>query len=253
MHVGSAEEVNILSASSIHKKNFVVLHCIRRRKMQCPATLLVIAAISTLLPTFSATNLLRKLSLNDRGPYALINQTVVGDSPGIGEMGATSQNSALSVRLDTSIQGSQQTYSQDRLLQSATPLNGYLIVATYSDNTCTTEIVADATLLNFCMKDTTNGGTEYMTLTATESYSFKTFYFDKECTQVISVRKPKTYLIGCTESSLTYVSESSIPPSTVLMASERYTVRCVTQPVLSFPSLTILQLCSLALYITETV
>ena len=230
-------DYDISATSPIHKKNFVVLHNIRRRKMQYPAALLVIAAISTLLPTFSATNLLRELSLNDRGPFALINQTAVGDSPVIGEMGATSQNSALSMRLDTSIQGSQLTHSQDRLLQqSTTPLNGYLIVATYSDNTCTTEIVADATLLNFCMKDTTNGGTEYMILTATESYSFKTFYFDKECTQVISVRKPKTYLIGCTGSSLTYVSESSIPPSTVLMASQRYTVRCVTQPVLSFPS-----------------
>ena len=227
-------------------KTHVALRNSRRRKMQSLAFLLSIAATATLLPTSDAANLLRTSSSSDGGSYAL-NQPALGGpelggSPLFTGIGAISPHFTPSEHLDTSIQGAPETSLQESLLESNTPLDGYFVVATYSGNTCTTEIVADATLLNSCMKDTTNGGTEYMKLTATSSYSFKTFYFDKECTQVISVRKPQSYLVGCTSGTLTYVSTNSIPPSTTLMASQRYSHNCHIFSVFFIPTLTILLL-----------
>ena len=96
--------------------------------MNFPAVLLLLAASASLVPTSSAADLLRELSSND-GDRSAPNQAALVDSPVIEEMGATSQNSALSMQLDTSIQGSQETYLQDRLLQSTTPLTGYMVIA----------------------------------------------------------------------------------------------------------------------------
>ena len=201
--------------------------------MNFSTSLLLAAAIASLVPSSCATNLLRKLSLND-GDLSAPNQPAVSDSHVIGEMGAISQDSALSTRLDTSVRGFLRTYPQESLPVSTTSLTGYMMIATYDDAACTKLQVAVASILNTCTKSTDG----YMKLTATASDSFITYYSDKECTKVTSTDLPATYPTGCTGSTLTYVSSNGIPALPyAIVGISRYVVGIITFPYHSHQSL----------------
>lgn len=188
------------------------------------ALLLLVAVTASLVPTSCATNLLRKLSVND-GDVSAPNRPSVGDSRAIGEIGAMSGDSALSMRLDTSIQSLEQPSPKESLLVSTTSLTGYLTTAIYIDEACTKLQFASALILNTC---TLSGG-GYATLTATATDSFRTFYSDKECTKVTSTDKPTTYPSGCTGSKLIYVSANGVPiTSSAIVVISRYVVVSIT-------------------------
>ena len=186
--------------------------------MNFPVVQLLLAATASLVPTSSASNLLRELSSSD-GDLSALNQLAEGDSPDIEEMGGTSQDSALSMRLDASIQGSPQTNLQDRLLQSSTPLTGYMITAVYNDATCTKLYVANAFILNTC----TRFNDMYSKLTATVTDSFYTYYSDKECTKMTSTGPTIPYTSGCNSKMMTSVnSNGDFTSSSALVSRTRY-------------------------------
>ena len=189
-----------------------------RRIMNFPTLLLLLAATASLVPTSGASNVLRKLA-SSNGDLSALNQPPVDDSPVVGEMGGTSQDSALSMRLDTSIQGSQQTNLQDRLLQSTTPLTGYLIVTQYGGAACTKLQVASASILNTCKRFSTDA---FYKMTATATDYFITEYSDKECTKMIST-DTTPYTSGCNNDTMIYVNSNGVPmSSSALVSISRY-------------------------------
>lgn len=187
-----------------------------------PIVLALLATTASLLPTYGASNLPQKLSTNG-GDLSALTQDAFVDSPGIGEIGGSFQNSALSMILDTSIQGSPQTYPHDRLLQSTTLLTGYMITVEYGDATCTKFQGAIASVLNTCT--TLLDGDKYSKLTATAIDAFITFYSDKECTKVTLTGPSVPYTSGCTDKVMRYVSsKGDFTSSSALVSLSRYVV-----------------------------
>ena len=191
--------------------------------MTFPALLLLLAATASLVPTSCASNLLRKLSVND-GDVIAPNQPSLGDSPVIGEIEAISQDSALSMRLDTSIGSFQQPYPQESLLVSTTSLTGYLMIAIFTDTTCTKIQSALAQLLDACIE--VSSGYQKLTTTATDYIT--TYYSDKECTMVTSTDAPAPFTSGC-NGYMIYVSANGVLslPSAIVGIS-RYVVVSIT-------------------------
>ena len=188
-----------------------------------PALLLLLAAIVSIVPTSCASNLLRKVFLND-GDVPAPSQPSVRDSPATGEMASVSLDSALSLQLDTSIQGFQQPNPKESLLVSTTSLTGYLVLVAYDDAACTKLLVGVALILNTCtVASKSKGGYEKLTATATDS--FTTYYSDKECTMVTETEEPETYSSGCTASTMTYVSANgALTSSSAIVAISRCVV-----------------------------
>ena len=201
------------------KEGYSACRNLRRRMTTFTAYLLLLAS---LVPTSCATNLLRKLSDND-GDVSAPNRPLLGDSPAITEMRAMSRDSALSMRLDTSIQSLQ----QEDVLVSTTSLTGYLTTAIYEDDGCTKLLGTTADILNTCIQKNADGG--YFKLTATATDSFRIFYSNKECTKVTSTEKPTTYPSGCTARILISVSANGVPTSSsAIVAISGYVVVSIT-------------------------
>lgn len=100
----------------------------------------------------------------------------------------------------------------------SSPLINYLIVARYTDNSCRDLVYAGSHLLNSCYKDFSS---YFVIYTASQDlYSF-TYYFDSACSKPVGATSSVSYKTTCTESYLSYVSDSSVPPSYALMASRR--------------------------------
>ena len=168
----------------------------------------LLAATALLLPNSSASHHLRELSLNDVDLPAP-NQPAVSDSPVIGETEATSRISALSKRAYNSVLGSPQTFPHGRLLQSTTPLTGYLADVFYDDSTCTKFRVSRAYILNKCT--VSNAPNTYETLTATATNLLYTLYSDEECTKIKSTGIPSAYSSECVRGQTVFVSSNGVP------------------------------------------
>jgi hypothetical protein len=193
------------------------------RTIRLPVFLVVATTAASLVSTSIGPNLFRKLTSNAEGRSTL-SQFALDDSPSAEEMPGIFKHFTFSERLNILIPGSSQTNLKESMLESTTPLEGYLIVATYSGSACASEVIAISSPLNSCTKYTAAGITEYMKLTATESYSLKTFYSDQECRTVTATESPNSYVSGCNSGSLVYVSLDGIPPSSSAMASLRFVV-----------------------------
>ena len=199
--------------------------------MTFPALLLLLAATASLVPTSCATSLLRKLSVND-GDVSAPNQPLADDSPAIGEVEAISPDSALSMRLDPSIESFQQPYPKESLLVSTTSLTGYLVLARYNDPACMQLLIAAAAILNTCTaSDSPEGAYRKVTATATDHLS--TFYSDKECTKVTETEEAMPYTSGCTDGGLAYVNANgALTSSSAIVGISRYVVVSITFPVM---------------------
>lgn len=189
-----------------------------------PIFLFLTSSARSLVPTYVGPNLLQKLSSNDED-RSTFSQTALDDSYSTEKVLSIFQHSTSSEPSNIS---PSQSNPRESLLESTTPLEGYFIVATYSGSVCTSEVIAVSSPLNSCTKYTEAGIEEYMKLTATASYSFKTFYSDKECSIETSSQSPDIYPSGCNNGSLVYVSLDGIPPSSSAMASLRFVVTSMT-------------------------
>ena len=99
-------------------------------------------------------------------------------------------------------------------------MSGYYTRARYADSTCVSLVYAESNLLNAC--NLVSAG-KYVMYTATVNTITTMYHSDAACTTM-----PTTELISytdkCTESYLTIVTSTGVPPSSAAMASNRYNI-----------------------------
>ena len=185
--------------------------------------------IMSLVFTSVASGEAPELSSKDGNPSAFDQKIIVQEDISAlrktGLMSSPFRSRAASENLN---HGIPRTNSAENPLALTPAIDGYLILADYSDTSCSAVEFAEVYLLNACVQDTYNKGNYRYTAT-TSSYDV-TLYSDTACTTVIKTSVAKPYTGACTNSRKVSVSSSGSVSSTGPLAYLRFLtkyLRCI--------------------------